>query len=292
LEKGRHSGGNPFGYLEIKAETDMIFNKIAWGLLFSWVFIFFSPGPSGAGAVYEDPVTGIEFVFVKGGCFRMGSETGIINERPVHTACVGDFFMGKYEVTQGQWKRIMGNNPSFFDNCGDDCPVENVSWKDAQDFIRRLNQKAGAEKYRLPTEAEWEYAARAGSQAKYFFGDDAGELGNYGWYSGNSSISGAPEKLYLNELIAASSHPVGRKKPNSLGLYDLYGNVWEWVNDRYGNYTPDRAQDPTGSTSGSARVFRGGSWYTEADNCRSAKRISSHPLTTYGDLGFRLVRNP
>jgi formylglycine-generating enzyme required for sulfatase activity len=174
----------------------------------------------------------------------------------------------------------------------DNCPVENVSWKDAQDFIRRLNQKAGAEKYRLPTEAEWEYSARAGSQTKYFFGDDAGELGNHAWYIGNSSISGAAEKLYLNEFINAYSHPVGRKKPNSLGLYDLYGKVCEWVYDWYGNYTLDRAQDPGGPTSGSARVFRGGSWYTDADSCRSAKRISSNPLTTYGDLGFRLVRNP
>jgi formylglycine-generating enzyme len=268
----------------------MIFNKIARGLLISCLLAFFNPS-SGDGGVLEDPVTGLEFVFVKGGCFRMGSETGIMNERP-HPACVGDFFMGKYEVTQGQWQEVMGNNPSFFDSCGDKCPVENVSWKDAQEFIQRLNRKIGADKYRLPTEAEWEYAARAGSQTKYSFGDDAGELGNYAWYQGNSSTVGAPQKFYLNQLISASPRPVGQKKPNSLGIFDLYGNVWEWVYDWYENYPAEQAQDPTGPSSGSNRVYRGGSWNTGADQCRSAKRFSGHPLSTSGDLGFRLVRNP
>ena len=270
----------------------MSFKTIKLCILVSWVLVLLIPR-SGIGAgTYKDPATGIEFVFVKGGCFQMGSENGGINERPVHTACVGDFFMGKYEVTQKQWKLVMGDNPSFFDSCGDNCPVENVSWADAQGFIGRLNQKAGANRYRLPTEAEWEYAARAGSKAKYSFGDDDRDLGDYAWYDKNSSSSEAPEWYYNNRLIKACPHPVGQKKPNAWGLYDMYGNVWEWVDDGYGDYRPERVQNPTGPSAGSNRVYRGGSWDSSADLCRAAKRFVSYRLSTEGDRGFRLVRSP
>jgi formylglycine-generating enzyme required for sulfatase activity len=173
----------------------------------------------------------------------------------------------------------MGNNPSFFDNCGDNCPVENVSWADTQDFISRLNQKAGKNKYRLPTEAEWEYAARAGSQARYSFGDDARDLGDYAWYDRNSSRSEPLKEFYRNKQIKASPHPVGQKKPNAWGLYDMHGNVWEWVYDGYGAYPSGHAQNLTGPLSGSNRAYRGGGWHDDADLARSAKRFSSHPLS-------------
>jgi formylglycine-generating enzyme required for sulfatase activity len=267
-------------------------NKVKLSILFSVLLMLLAPCPGTGADTYEDPATGMEFVFIKGGCFQMGSETGPANERPVHTACVGDFFMGKYEVTQGQWKLVMGSNPSFFSNCGDNCPVENLTWADTQEFISRLNHKAGAQKYRLPTEAEWEYAARAGSQARYSYGDDAGDLSEYAWYAGNSGSSQTPEVYYLNRIIRARPHPVGQRKPNALGLYDMHGNVWEWIYDWYGEYRPGTSQNPTGPSFSSRRVYRGGSWDSDADLCRSAKRFSIHPLASKGDLGFRLVRTP
>jgi formylglycine-generating enzyme required for sulfatase activity len=230
--------------------------------------------------VIKDPATGMEFVFIEGGCFQMGSNDGDSDERPVHTVCVSDFFIGKYEVTQGQWESVMGNNPSRFRNCGAACPVEQVSWNDVQDFIRRLNQKNGMNKYRLPTEAEWEYAARAGGQTKYCFGDDADDLGEYAWYDRNSG---------------SRTHPVGRKKPNAWGLYDMHGNVWEWVQDWKGEYHAGRVSNPTGPQRGSSRVFRGGSWNSYAENCRSADRDRydlDRPDLRYDHLGFRLVRTP
>jgi formylglycine-generating enzyme len=267
-------------------------NKVRVSVFFSWLLVLLVPIYGIGAETYEDPATGMQFVSIKGGCFQMGSETGTANERPVHEVCVGDFFMGKYEETQGQWKRIMGDNPSFFSDCGDNCPVENLSWADAQDFIGRLNKKTGAQKYRLPTEAEWEYAARAGSQAKYSFGDDARDLDEYAWYKNNSANRQNPEVLYNNRLIRARPHPVGQKKPNSLGLYDMHGNVCEWVHDWYGEYRSDLSQNPMGPSSGTGRVYRGGGWDSDADSCRSAKRISIHLLGSKGDLGFRLVRTP
>jgi formylglycine-generating enzyme len=152
--------------------------------------VVFIPCAGAGSEVYEEPVTGMEFVFIKGGCFQMGSENSPMNERLVHTACVGDFFMAKYEVTQKQWKLVMGSNPSFFTNCGGDCPVESISWANAQVFIDRLNQKDGADRYRLSTEGEWEYAARAGSNRKYSFGDSDEDLGEFAWYDGNSRKEG------------------------------------------------------------------------------------------------------
>lgn len=225
--------------------------------------------------VVKDPATGMEFVFIEGGCFQMGSNDGDSDERPVHTACVSDFFIGRYEVTQGQWAAVMGNNPSQFTNCGADCPVEQVSWNDAQDFIRRLNQKNGTNTYRLPTEAEWEYAARAGSATRYCFGNDADELGAYAWYDRNSG---------------SRTHPAGQKKPNAWGLSDMHGNVWEWVQDWKGDYPAGRVANPKGPSSGSDRVNRGGGWDFHASRCRSAYRFVNHPYDRGSSLGFRLVR--
>ncbi|MGD0276779.1 MAG: SUMF1/EgtB/PvdO family nonheme iron enzyme [Syntrophales bacterium] len=219
--------------------------------------------------VLKDSITGMVFSFIKGGCFKMGSDKGNKDERPGHTVCVGNFYMGEYEVTQGQWKSIMGNNQSWFTKCGDSCPVENVSWYDAQEFIRRLNIKTGFTKYRLPTEAEWEYAAKAGTESERY-----GDIGQIAWYDKNSG---------------KQTHEVGQKKPNAWGLYDMLGNVWEWTQDWYGEYPSGLLKDPKGPLSGLTRVVRGGSWHSSAGDTRSAFRISRLPSGTYFAMGFRLV---
>ena len=241
-------------------------------------------GPA-AGETWIDPITGMEFVWIEGGEFLMGcgeSDIGCNNdEKPAHKVRVDGFWLGKYEVTQAQWQKIMGSNPSTFK--GEDRPVETVSWEDAQEFIKKLNathpHPSQEEKYWLPTEAEWEYAARAGTQTVYGFGDDAGKLGDYAWYAGNSGNQ---------------THPVGQKEPNALGLYDMHGNVWEWTSDWHDwqYYSQSPAKDPQGPASGSGRVNRGGSWNYAAGLCRAARRYYYSPDVRGGNIGFRLVRTP
>ncbi len=233
------------------------------------------------GKQFKDPVTGMEFVFVKGGCFEMGDTfgDGYSYEKPVHDVCVSDFYMGKYEVTQGQWEVIMGDNPSYFKNCGDNCPVENVSWYEVQEFIERLNSKSG-KKYRLPTEAEWEYAARSGGKREKYAGTNSdADLGSYAWYIMNSG---------------SKTHPVGQKQPNGLGLYDMSGNVWEWVSDRYDQnyYKNSPRNNPKGPSSGSYRVLRGGSWSGVPNAIRASYRFDINPSTRNYNYGFRLLRTP
>jgi formylglycine-generating enzyme required for sulfatase activity len=214
----------------------------------------------------------IEFVTIPAGQFDMGSNTGYSDEKPVHRVVISKSFqLGKYEITQGQWKAVMGSNPSYF--TGDDnLPVEQVSWNDVQLFIDKMNARNDGYRYRLPTEAEWEYACRAGTT-----GDYAGNLDQMGWYSSNSG---------------GRTHAVGTKTPNPWGLYDMHGNVWEWVQDwyGYGAYPSGTVTDPTGPSSGSYRVARGGSWGGSAPYCRSARRSSSGPGLRSGSLGFRLLR--
>jgi formylglycine-generating enzyme required for sulfatase activity len=223
----------------------------------------------------ETRLVQIDFVLIPAGTFMMGSEDGEKNEQSVHPVTIRmPFYLGKYEVTQAQWEAVMGHNPSRF--TGDpQRPVEKVSWEDVQEFIRLLNVAAKSPKFRLPTEAEWEYAARAGTTTAYSFGDDEKQLGEYAWYDKNSG---------------STTHPVGRLKPNAWGLYDMYGNVWEWVQDWYVTYTAASAVDPTGPASGSLRVDRGGSWFHGAGDCRSAARGNGRPGGRAGLLGFRLVR--
>ena len=207
----------------------------------------------------------MKFVYIWPGRFMMGSRGVTLSK---------GFFMQTTQVTQGQWKALMGKNPSSFKKCGDDCPVEGVSWNDAQDFIKKLNKHEGVNNYRLPTEAEWEYAARAGSNTDYCFGDDEAELTKYAWYVKNSG---------------RRTHPVALKKPNDWGLYDMHGNVWEWVQDWYGDYPSGSVTDPVGPENGSDRVIRGGSWYDCARRCRSAFRYYYAPVNRYYDgVGFRL----
>ena len=223
----------------------------------------------------------MEFVRIPSGSFMMGSDNGDSDEKPVHQVTISnDFWMGKTEVTQGQWKAVMGSSPSAMSDLGqeffgDNKPVVRVSWDDAQDFVRKLNAKNEGT-YRLPTEAEWEYACRAGSTTKYSYGDGDGSLGSYAWYGSNSGNK---------------PHEVATKQPNAWGLYDMHGNVWEWCEDWFGSYSGNAQTDPRGSSSGSNRVLRGGGWHADAVNLRSAYRSRYTPSLRNYDLGFRVVRN-
>ena len=226
------------------------------------------------------PLGNIEFVLIQPGEFDMGSpanETGRYNdEGPVHPVTISEAFcLGKYEVTQKQWHEVMGDNPSYFK--GDDLPVENVSWKDVQEFIEKLNKKENTHKYRLPSEAEWEYAARAGTTTRYSFGDDSSKLGEYAWYRENSDDK---------------THPVGNRKANPWGLYDVHGNVWEWVQDKWHNTSDGAPVDGSAWEEGVGviRVDRGGGWISDARFCRSAYRSSIGPGFRSRDLGFRLLQ--
>jgi formylglycine-generating enzyme required for sulfatase activity len=215
------------------------------------------------------------FALVPAGEFRMGSTDGRDNAQPRHTVRISQpFYLGVHTVTQGQWEAVMGNNPSQFK--GDsNRPAETVSWEDVQAFIDRLNAREGHTRYRLPTEAEWEYAARASSTTVYCFGDDPRQLGECAWYGKNAY---------------SQTHPVGTLQPNAWGLYDMHGNVWEWVQDWYGKYTADTVTDPPGPASGLNRVVRGGSWDNGARGCRSSFRFYDAPGSRRGGLGFRLLR--
>ena len=225
---------------------------------------------------------GMEFVLIEAGTFQMGSpatEAGRQDrEGPVHQVTISQpFYLGKVEVTQGQWQAVMGDNPSYYSACGATCPVEQVSWKDIQGFIAELNRREGIETYRLPTEAEWEYAARSGTQTAYHFGNGANRLEQYGWYRNNSG---------------SSTHPVGQKRPNAWGLYDMHGNVLEWVADWYGDYPRGAVTDPHGPSTRFSRVYRGGSWANTARYCRAAGRRRDWPGDRSPALGFRLARTP
>ncbi len=216
-------------------------------------------------------------IYVEGGTFMMGSKNGDEDEKPVHKVTLDAFYIAKYPVTQALWKAIMGDkNPSAFE--GDDRPVEKVNWHDAQQFIQKLNA-ATDQKYRLPTEAEWEYAARGGkySEGYQYAGSDAIE--EVAWY-GHST----------KDNLHRETKPVGLKYPNELGIYDMSGNVWEWCEDWKGNYLSDAQVNPTGPTEGTDRVFRGGSWGSVPRYCRVAYRGLDSPFSRLNVLGFRLAR--
>ena len=219
---------------------------------------------------------GMEFVLVKKGSFQMGSNT-YSREKPIHTVNITkDFYVGKYAVTRGEWEKVMGNNPSYFSSCGANCPVEQVSWNDVQKFIKKLNTMEGTDKYRLLTEAEWEYVARGGNKSKGYKYSGSNSIDEVAWYTDNSG---------------SGTHKVGLKKPNELGIYDMTGNVWEWVQDRYDKnyYSKSPANNPLNS-SGSNFVLRGGSWYGYSSYCRVAYRYHLSPFSSDNDLGFRLAK--
>jgi formylglycine-generating enzyme required for sulfatase activity len=229
----------------------------------------------------------MEFMKIEPGTFMMGSpETEadrFDNEGPQHEVTItSGFYLGKYEVTQAQWQAVMGTTPwSGSTNVQEkpDNPAVNVSWDNIQTFVQRLNEAAESEMYRLPTEAEWEYACRAGTTTPWPFGEDENLIGNYAWYGDNSRFAGEDY-----------AHTAGMKLPNPWGLYDMHGNVWEWCQDRYGTYPSDIQTDPTGSTTGSNRILRGGSFFEEAVSMRSAYRHNDRPSLRKWNIGFRLLK--
>lgn len=238
---------------------------------------------------------GMEFVLIPKGRFMMGSKLSAEEiskryggdadifeyEHPQHEVTISKpFYLQSTSVTQGQWQKITDDNPSYFKEGGDNCPVEKVSWEDAQDFIYKLNEMGASDIYRLPTEAEWEYACRAGTTTEFSFGDDPSNFGEYAWYRGN-----AEER----------THPVAQKAANPWGLYDMHGNVVEWVEDDWHDDYKDAPDDGSAwikNPRGSSRVLRGGAWLDPAEFCRSADRFRYDPVIRYHFFGFRLVCLP
>jgi len=223
-----------------------------------------------------DNSIGMKFSLIPAGEFYMGSEeSDDDDEKPVHKVRINNpFYLGSYPVTQREWKAVMWINPSLFR--GNDLPVDQVIWVEVQKFIKKLNEKEGTDKYRLPSEAEWEYACRAGTTTRYSFGDDESELDDYAWFSDNSGNK---------------THPVGQKKPNSWGLYDMHGNVQEWVQDEWhDSYDGAPTDGSSWEGDGADRVIRGGSWSNDARDCRSADRYHDDPRNRRGNLGFRLLQ--
>ena len=224
---------------------------------------------------------GMDFVWIPAGDFRLGYP----DEEPVTWVRISrGYWLGRYEVTQAAWQEVVGSAPSWFSGCGE-CPVENVSWHDAQEFIDRLNARSRGARYRLPTEAEWEYAARAGTSGEAAWeqavrtGDNweghAASLDAIAWYEDNSG---------------GRTHPVGQKEPNAWGLHDMRGNVYEWVQDWHSDYPGGSVTDPRGASSGRRRVVRGGNWGGEAWRCRASDRAADPPETRNERVGFRLLR--
>ena len=227
------------------------------------------------------------FVKIEPGTFTMGSPESepdrYGDEGPQREVTISQgFYLGKYEVTQGQWEAVVGTTPwsgESYVELGPDYPAVLVSWNDAQVFIQKLNQAAGDSLYRLPTEAEWEYACRAGTTTRWSFGEEEGKLGDYAWYDGNAWSVGNRH-----------GHKVGSKLPNPWGLYDMHGNVWEWCQDWWSTYPSDAQIDPTGPSAGSPRVSRGGNFSGIPPYVRSAIRLLNAPSLSHVTIGFRVVR--
>ena len=238
---------------------------------------------------------GMKLVLIPKGTFMMGSpasEQGRIHGETQHEVTISeDYYLGVFEVTQGQYEKVMGTNPSLFQkrvigkSDSSMYPVEEVSWEDAVEFCKKLSElpeeKKAGRVYRLPTEAEWEYACRAGSKAAYSFG------ANYAWFGANSKTLG--DYAWFGENSGGQIHPVGEKKANAWGLYDMHGNVWEWCSDWYGEYPKGSVSDPSGPSEGLSRVLRGGFLHDVAAGCRSAVRFRYFPSFRHGVIGFRVA---
>jgi formylglycine-generating enzyme required for sulfatase activity len=215
----------------------------------------------------------MEFILVPAGTFMMGDANGTSGDQPVHQVTfTWPFYVSKYQVTQEQWQEVMGGNPSHFK--GPRNPVDNVSWDDCQQFLAALSRKLTGWKASLPTEAQWEYACRAGCKGRFCFGDDESKLGEYGWFDANAE---------------SATHPVGMKKPNAWGLYDMHGNTWEWCNDWFGDYTSKPQTNPQGPATGSKRVLRGGAFLSGPARHASSYRRGSAPDVRQFYYGLRVV---
>lgn len=229
-----------------------------------------------AGKTFKDCAECPEMVELPAGSFAMGSNNGEADEKPVHSVTISQAFaIGKTEVTQAQWRWLMGDEPSYFQACGDNCPVEQVSWSDAQSFIKKLNSKTGKQ-YRLPSEAEWEYACRGGNQQEYCGGDTAEAVAWNGYNSGS--------------FFFKTTHPVATKQANAFGLFDMSGNVWEWVEDNYHENYNAAPTDGSAWKDGSLYVLRGGSWGYDQTFSRAAARSKFGANFRYYSYGFRLAR--
>ena len=262
-----------------EGQTASIFGSLTSSTSSSSANTLSSSGSSLSGNALTIPVKNgisIEMVKVEAGSFDMGATSEMENpyedEKPVHRVTLtNNYYVGKYEVTQALWQAVMGSNPSKFK--GADLPVEQVSWNDCQDFVSKLNAMTG-KRFRLPTEAEWEYAARGGKKSRGYQYSGSNTLGDVAWYGDNSG---------------SKTHAVGTKQPNELGIYDMTGNVWEWCQDWYDSYSSSPQTNPTGAASGSYRVYRGGSWYVSAGLCRTSCRNNGAPGIRSIILGLRLV---
>jgi len=230
----------------------------------------------------------LELVWIAPGTFVMGSpasESGReVDETQHRVTLTTGFWMGRYEVTQRQWQQIMGTNPSHFKATGPDAPVDQVGWNDCQEFLQKLNAQVPGGGFRLPTEAEWEYACRAGTTTVFHHGDrlDSSQAN----FDGRAAYGGGPSGGCRQTTLR-----VGQFAPNAFGLHDMHGNVWEWCADWYGAYPPDDVTNPQGPSSGNAHILRGGCWRRSAASCRSAARGQAPLPNRDFDLGFRLVRD-
>jgi formylglycine-generating enzyme required for sulfatase activity len=235
-----------------------------------------------ANRVWVEPVSGMELVYLSAGSFLMGTpeqEIGRESGEVLHPVVITHpFYMGRFEVTQGQWEAVMGTQPSHFSDCGVDCPVEGVSYTDIEDFVAKLSARSG-ELFRLPTEAEWEYACRAGTSTPYGVGENLTlEAANF------------DARLEAEGTFRGAPTPVGTFAPNPWGLYDMHGNVWEWCADWHCPYSEEAVEDPIAHCSSSLRVIRGGSWYFGSDSARCGLRYTHRPDDSGPSLGFRVVR--
>ncbi len=236
---------------------------------------------------------GMEFVYIPSGTFRMGSPSDELQrmdgETQIDVTLTKGFYMQTTEATQGQWRDVMGTYPSQFSTCGYECPVENISWNDTIEFIKALNVKEHTDKYRLPTEAEWEYACRAGTKTTFYNGDCLSS--KYANYDGRYPLIRQKKPLFScpKDKYKGKTMPVASFEPNAWGLYDMHGNVHEACQDWYGDYPAGPLTDPTGAVFGNMKVYRGGSWSSDSKYCRSACRNRYSPDHFSSLRGFRLV---
>ena len=269
-----------------------LFSPKRFTVIFILVFLLFQWGcqkDKPSNQKFFTNAIGMEFVYIPKATFTMGSppdEPKRHHDEVQHpVALLTGFYMSTTEVTQGQWHKVMGDNPSEFMECGEQCPVESISWNDVQNFIKQLNKIEENKTYRLPTEAEWEYACRAGTDTPFSYGKCLStEQANF---DGRTPLDECPRGKYRERVT-----PVAKFPPNPWGLYDMHGNVWEWCQDWYGTILPGPATDPTGPSSGKYKVVRGGSWFSLDDDCRSANRDRSAPNLGLNFIGFRLVMMP
>jgi formylglycine-generating enzyme required for sulfatase activity len=214
-----------------------------------------------------------QMIYVEEGTFMIGSNDGYDNQKPIHEVTLSRFYIGQFTVTQKEWEAVMGSNPS--EDQGDNLPITHVSWNDVQEFIAKLNLQTDMQ-YRLPTEAEWEYAARGGNQSNGFEYAGSNNVDEVAWHRGN-----------CNDTL----FPIGQKKPNELGLYDMSGNVFEWCEDWYGDYPSTPQMNPKGPDTGKWRILRGGSWDDHSQYCRINYRSNLDPNARYNFIGFRLAHD-